>query len=94
MIKISCDNQGAIVLAKDDKFHSRTKHIDLCYHFICEAVKYGKIVVSYIPTDENVSDVFTKALAKSKFQRFVKMLGLRNKSEEEQKKERTGKQGV
>ena len=73
---INCDNQGAIALSKDNKFHSRTKHIDLRYHFVREAVEDGKIKITYIPTDENVADIFTKALAKLKFVRFVKMLGL------------------
>jgi len=45
------------------KFHLRTKHIDLRYHFVREAVKDDKITVIYIPTEENVSDIFTKALA-------------------------------
>ena len=76
-MKINCDNQGAIALAKDNKFHSRTKHIDLRYHFIREAVQDNKISVSYIPTNENIADVLTKPLAKSKFQGFVEMLGLR-----------------
>ena len=93
-ITINCDNQGAIVLAKDNKFHSRTKCIDLRYHFIREAVEDGKIIVSYIPTDENVSDIFTKALARPKFQKFVEMLGLRDDSKEERRKERTGEKGV
>jgi len=72
-----CDNQGAISLAKDNKFHSRMKHIDLWYHFIREAVEEGKINVTYIPTEDNVANIFTKSLAKPKFVRFVKMLGLR-----------------
>ena len=93
-ITINCDNQGAIVLAKDNNFHSRTKHIDLRYHFIREAVEDGKIIVSYIPTDENVSDIFTKALARPKFQKFVEMLGLRDDSKEERRKERTREKGV
>ena len=95
-ITINCDNQGAIALAKDNKFHSRTKHIDLRYHFIREAVEDEKLVVSYIPTDENVSDVFTKALAKPKFQRFVEMLGLRDEGqpEGERRKEKTEGKGV
>ena len=76
-LTILCDNQGAIALAKDNKFHARTKHIDLQYHFIREAVEDGKITVKYIPTDENVSDIFTKALPKPKFQRLVELLGLR-----------------
>jgi hypothetical protein len=70
------DNQGAITLAKDNKFHSWMKHIDLRYHFIREAVEDGKVEMKYIPTGENISDIFTKALAKPKFTQFVGMLGL------------------
>ena len=75
-LTVLCDNQGAIALSKDNKFHSRTKHIDLRYHFIREAVEEGKINVEYIPTTENVTDVFTKALARPKFEVFIEMLGL------------------
>jgi hypothetical protein len=90
-LSINCDNQGAIALAKDNKYHARTKHIDLRYHFIREAIEDGKIKVKYIPTDENVSDIFTKALAKPKFQRFVEMLGLRREEKLEGKKDRAEK---
>jgi hypothetical protein len=76
-ITINSDNQGAIALSKDNKFHLRTKHIDVWYHFICEAVEDGKVSVVYIPTDDNPVDIFTKPLAKAKFQRFVELLGLR-----------------
>ena len=34
LIGINCDNQGAIALSKDNKFHAHTKHIDIRYHFI------------------------------------------------------------
>jgi hypothetical protein len=68
----------SIALAKDNKFHARTKHIDLRYHFIREVVEHGKIKVKYIPTDDNVSNIFTKALPRPKFQQMVKLLGLRN----------------
>ena len=64
------------MLSKDNKFHSRTKHINLRYHFIREAIDEGKINVEYIPTAKNVADVFMKALAKPKFEVFVEMLGL------------------
>ena len=59
------------------------KHIDLRHHFIREAVKEEKIKVTYIPTNENVADIFTKALARPKYVAFVEKLGLRE-----------GKQGV
>ena len=73
---LNCDNQGAIALAKDNKFHARTKHIDIRYHFICEAVVDGSINMQYIPTNDNIADIFTKPLAKAKFERFVEKLGL------------------
>ena len=75
-ITINSDNQGAIALSKDNKFHSLTKHIDVRYHFIREAVEDRKVSVVYIPTDENPADIFTKPLAKAKFRGFVELLGL------------------
>ena len=78
-----CDNQGAISLSKDNKFHSRTKHIDLHYHFINE----GKINVQYLPTGENVTDIFTKVLARPKFEYFMEKLGLGMMGEEGKNKE-------
>ena len=76
-LTISCDNQGAIALAKDNKFHVRTKHIDLRYHFIHEAVEDGKIQVKYILMDNNISNIFTKPLPRPKFAKFMELLGLR-----------------
>jgi hypothetical protein len=77
-VHINCDNQGAIALAKDNKFHSRTKHIYLRYHYIRESVENKKISLSYIPTHDNVADIFTKALPRPKFQVFVELLGLKD----------------
>ena len=73
---INCDNQGAIALAKDNKFHAHTKHIDVRYHFIHEAVEDGKVAVQYILTGDNISDIFTKPLAKAKFQELAELLRL------------------
>ena len=49
-LTISGDNQGSLALTRDNKYHLRTKHIDLQYHFICEAVNDAKINVKYVPT--------------------------------------------
>ena len=73
---INCDNQGVIALAKDNKFHACTKHIDVHYHFIREAVEDGKVMVQYILTRDNVSDIFTKLLTKAKFWELAELLGL------------------
>ena len=75
-LTLMADNQSAIALSKDNKFHSRTKHIDLRYHFIREAVEDEKVRMEYLPSGDNVADIFTKPLAKIKFTRFVSMLGL------------------
>ena len=81
-----CDSQGAITLSKDNKFHSRMKHIDLRYHFIREAVDEGKINVLYLPTADNVADIFTKALARPRFELLVEKLGVGKMGEEEKNK--------
>ena len=77
LLILNCNNQGAIALAKDNKFHARTKHIDVRYHFIRKAVEDRKVAVQYIPTGDNVSNIFTKPLAKAKFRELAELLGLR-----------------
>ena len=43
------------------------KHIDIQYHFICEAVEDSKVEMNYVPIEENVGDIFIKPLTKLKF---------------------------
>ena len=83
MVELSSDNQGAIALSKDNKLHQRTKHINICHHFIHEAVEDGQIRMNYVPTDQNPTDIFTKPLSKTKFHGFVAGLGLKPWREEE-----------
>ena len=71
------DNQGAIALAENPVLHSRTKHIDIRYHFIRDALKNGDTVLKYIPTDEMPADVLTKALTADKHQKCCDMMGMR-----------------
>jgi hypothetical protein len=71
------DNQGAIALACDNRFHARTKHIDIQYHFIREAVEAGKIDISYVASADNISDILTKALPAVQFKSLASSLGLR-----------------
>ena len=73
---LHCDNQGAIALTLNNKFHPWTKHIDIRYHFIQVAVKNNHVLPSYCPMDAMVMDVLTKALLCLKLLRFVEMLGL------------------
>jgi hypothetical protein len=76
-ITLHADNQGAIALAKDDRFHARTKHIDIRYHFIRELIEQKKVEIIYIPSADNISDIFTKALPSPQFKHLASQLGLR-----------------
>ena len=76
-IKIHCDNQGSIALSKDNKFHGGTKHIDIRYHFIREAIAARNVVVEYVATEDNIADVFTKPLQWKRFKLLMKRMGLK-----------------
>ncbi len=75
-ITIYCDNQGAIALAHNLKDHRRTKHIDICYHFVREKVEEWTIVLEYLSTDQMVADGLTKALPPASYTSFQDQLGL------------------
>ena len=61
-ITMYCDNQSAISLSKNDTFHQRTKHIDICHHFLRENVANGYLKVIFVPTAEMLADILTKNL--------------------------------
>lgn len=63
---IYCDNQSAIALSSNDKFHQRTKHIDIRYHLIRENVAAGYIKLHFIPTADQEADILTKKLQTGK----------------------------
>ena len=69
-VNVHVDNQGAIMLAKNPVQHQRSKHIDIKYHFIRSEVESGSIVLNYIPTDQDIADLFTKPVSKIKFRKF------------------------
>ena len=62
------DNQSNIKLANNHVCHARLKHIDTQYHFVREKVQSKEIDLIYCNTNENVADIFTKILWKTKFE--------------------------
>ncbi|KAF8394001.1 hypothetical protein HHK36_020203 [Tetracentron sinense] len=71
-----CDNKSTILISKNPIYQSRTKHIAIKHHFIRESVEDDEIQLKYCKTDDQVADIFTKALPKDKFQYFREMLGV------------------
>jgi hypothetical protein len=67
-IPIHCDNTNSINVSKNPAFHSNTKHIPIKYHFLREHVTNQIVQVHYIPTTEQIADIFTKSLAKTPFE--------------------------
>ena len=70
------DNQGATSMAKNPVFHKRTKHVQIRYHFVREAVEQGTITLEYCRTDEMLADSFSKALARDQFKKLRVRIGL------------------
>nr|GEX54695.1 reverse transcriptase domain-containing protein [Tanacetum cinerariifolium] len=58
----------------DDKLHSRSKHIDIRYHFIREQVERGVVELYFVSTDYQLADIFTKALPQQRFEFILSRL--------------------
>jgi hypothetical protein len=74
---IHCDNQSCIKLSENPMFHYHSKHIDIMYHFIWDCVHKGVVRLDYIHTDEQIIDIFTKALSRQNFEKFRDKMGFR-----------------
>ena len=75
-IPIHYDNTSAISVSKNPVFHSKKKHIPIKYHFLRDQVTNQVVQVHYIPTTEQIADIFTKPLAKTPFEYLRQKLGV------------------
>ena len=73
---LEVDNKGAGYMAENDINNKRTKHIDIRYHFIRNHIADKTVELFYIETNNNIADIFTKALPVPAFLRFAKRLYL------------------
>ena len=62
-VELYCDNNGAIAQAKEPRSHQRTKHILRRFHLIREIIKRADVKICRVPTEANIADPLTKALA-------------------------------
>ena len=73
---VYCDNTSAINISKNPVQHSRTKHIDIRYHFIRKLVENKTVVIEHVAIKNQLADIFTKALDSSRFDSLRKSLGI------------------
>ncbi|KAH9779039.1 retrovirus-related pol polyprotein from transposon RE1 [Citrus sinensis] len=74
--RLLCDNIGATYFCVNPVFHSRMKHLALDYHFVREKVSAGSLQVAHVSTNDQLADVLTKLLAKSRFALLRSKIGV------------------
>ncbi len=75
-VVIYYNNINSVLLANNQVYHARTKHIEVHYHFIREKVLAKEIDLIHVSTEDQVVDIFTKALGTDKLKNFQKMLSV------------------
>jgi hypothetical protein len=69
-VPLLCDSTSAIIVAKNPVLHSKTKHIEVRYHFLRDHVEKGDIELSYVSTQDQLADIFTKPFDHATFARL------------------------
>src|SRR5688572_5737299 len=75
VVKIFCDNKGAIDLARNPGYRAKTKHIAIQHHFIRDRISVGDICVEQIATTDMVADCLTKGLFKDVHSKCILGMG-------------------
>ena len=74
--RYTSDSQSSIHLANNSSFHSRTKHIQLKYHFIRPVLEDGQLKLEKIHTSQNIADMLTKLVTREKLRLCSVSIGL------------------
>ncbi|GJZ71731.1 hypothetical protein Tco_0635582 [Tanacetum coccineum] len=77
-ILMYCDNKSVIALCCNSVQHSRSKHIDIRFHFTKEQVENGVVELYFVNTEYQLVDIFTKAICKERIEFFINKLGMRS----------------
>jgi hypothetical protein len=75
-VPLLCDIESAIHMADNPVEHSRTKHIDIRYHFQRDHQQRGDIKIAYVSTKEQLADIFTKPLDDKTFSKLRNELNI------------------
>ena len=77
--KINVDNQATIAISNNPIFHGRTKHFKLKYYFLREVQKNKELKLIYCKTEDQLADIFTKPLLKTRFEILRNKIGIFSK---------------
>jgi len=75
-VPLLCDSTSAISVAKNPVLHSKTKHIDVRYHFLRDHSEKGDIELRHVDTSQQLADILTKPLDQTTFARLRGELGV------------------
>jgi len=75
-IRIDCDSQSEIFLAKNPAYHSKTKHIDVQYHFVRDMIEDKKMLLVKVDIMKNTTNELTKSVSSEKFSQCRETMGL------------------
>jgi ribosomal protein L12E/L44/L45/RPP1/RPP2 len=81
LMKLFVNNEICMTLIKNFRHHSRAKHIDVQYHYIREQVVKRMIKLKQVETNNNVADILTKALDRTKHTELIRKLGMLERHE-------------
>nr|GEW97199.1 retrovirus-related Pol polyprotein from transposon TNT 1-94 [Tanacetum cinerariifolium] len=81
-IPMYCDNKSEIALCYNNVQHSRSKRIDVRYHFFKEQVENGVVELYFVRTEYQFADIFIKSLPRERFNFLVEKLGMKSMSPE------------
>ncbi|GJR47185.1 retrovirus-related pol polyprotein from transposon TNT 1-94 [Tanacetum coccineum] len=77
-IPMYCDNKSVIALCCNNVQHSRSKHIDIRFHFSKEQVENGVVELYFVNTEYQLADIFTKSLCRERIEFLINKLGMRS----------------
>ncbi|GKE77202.1 hypothetical protein Tco_1543322, partial [Tanacetum coccineum] len=77
-IPMYCDNKSTIALCCNNVRRSRSKHIDIRFHFTKEHVENGLIELYFVNTEYQIADILIKALARERIEFLINKLGMRS----------------
>ena len=76
VVRLDCDSQSAIFLAKNPAYHAKTKHVDVQYHFVRDMVEEKKVLLENVNTLKNIAKSLKNYVSIEKFSWCRESMGI------------------